>query len=157
MGSPWATLQYIGLPNAHKIVFVVVNAETETDAKWSRTEKIPPFGAMLSSYSTIAIGRYNVETVALLQESFARWAGEIRGGRCGSEPFSTEPGSCGDIEFYLVQVRFDALGDEAERTHLKQLPTSFVLKPQEVDELRGTARSILGESKEFQRLIRDLQ
>ncbi len=157
MGSPWETMKYAKMENAHKVVFVVVNAETETDDKWDRREKIPPFGAMLSSYSSIAIERYNMETVALLSESFPRWAEEIRRGRCGSGPISTEPGSCGDIEFYLVQVKFDALDDEAERSYFKRLPTSFVLKPEEVDKLRDAARRILRDSKEFQRFLHDLQ
>jgi hypothetical protein len=98
-----------------------------------------------------------METVALLQESFPRWADEIRKGRCGSRPISVEPGSCGDIEFYLVQVKFDALDDEAERRSLKRMPTSFVLKPEQVDTLRDAARRILSKSKEFRRLIKDLQ
>jgi NTE family protein len=68
-----------------------------------------------------------------------------------------EPGSCGDIEFYLVEVRFDNLDDEAEREFLKRLPTSFVLKPEEVDRLRNAARESLTASKEFQRFLRDLQ
>jgi len=157
MGSPWATLQHAGLEKVHKIVFVVVNAETEIDDKWDRYEMVPPFGAMLDSYSSIAIERYNMETVALLAESFPRWTEEIRKGRCGSNPISVEPGACGDIEFYLVQVKFDALDDEAERSSLKRLPTSFVLKPEEVDHLRDAARRILANSREFQRLIRDLR
>jgi NTE family protein len=157
MGDTWATLKYAKMENAHKIVFVVVNAETAINDKWDRWEKVPPFGAMLDSYSSIAIERYNMETVALLSESFPRWAEEIRRGRCGSGPISTDPGSCGDIEFYLVQVRFDALNDDAERSFLKRLPTSFVLKPEEVDKLRDAARRILSESREFQRLVRDLQ
>ncbi|MDQ1335274.1 MAG: hypothetical protein QG552_2224 [Thermodesulfobacteriota bacterium] len=157
MGSPWTTLQYARMENVHKIVFVLVNAETEIDDKWDRSEIIPPFAAMLDSYSSIAIERYNMETVALLMESFPRWADEIRRGRCGSQPISAEPGSCGDIEFYLVQVKFDALDDEAERSVLKRLPTSFVLKPEEVDHLRDSARRILADSKEFQRLIHDLR
>jgi len=157
MGDPWTTLKAARMENVHKVVFVVVNAETESDDKWDRWEKIPPFGAMLDSYSSIAIERYNRETAALLSESFPRWAEEIRRGRCGSQPVSMEPGSCGDIEFYLVQVRFDALEDEAERSFLKRLPTSFVLKPEEVEKLKGAARRILLESGEFQRLIRELQ
>jgi len=40
---------------------------------------------------------------------------------------------------------------------LKRLPTSFVLKPEEVDALRDAARHILANSSEFQRLIRDIQ
>jgi NTE family protein len=98
-----------------------------------------------------------VETVALLGESFPRWADEIRRGRCGSKPISTEAGSCGDIELYLVLVRFDGLDDEAERNFLKRLPTSFVLKPEEVDKLRDAARHVISESKEFQRLLRELK
>jgi len=157
MGDPWASLKHAGMENVHKIVFVVVNAETETDTKWDRFEKVPPFGAMLDSFSSIGIWRYNQETVALLRESFSRWADEIRKGRCGSGPVSMAPGGCGDIEFYLVEVRFDALNDEAERHSLKRLPTSFALKPEQVDQLRDAARRILTESKELTRLIRDLR
>ena len=157
MGDPWTTLKYANLESARKIVFVVVNAETEVDTKWDRIETNPPFGVRLASYSSIAIERYNTDTVALLSESFNRWADEIRKGRCGSSKITTEPGSCGDIEFYLVEVKFDALDDEAERHYFKQLPTSFALKPEQVDKLRGAARRILAESKEFQRLVNDLQ
>ena len=157
MGDPWTTMKYANLTNAHKIVFVVVNAETEVDTKWDRIETNPPFGVKLASYSSIAIERYNTDTVALLSESFNRWADEIRKGRCGSSKITTEPGSCGDIEFYLVQVKFDALDDEAERHYFKQLPTSFALKPEQVDKLRDAARRVLAKSKEFQRLVNDLQ
>ena len=157
MGDPWTTMKSANLTNVHKIVFVLVNAETEIDTKWDRFETNPPFGITLASYSSIAIARYNVETVALLSEGFNRWADEIRRGRCGSSKITTEPGSCGDIEFYLVEVKFDALDDEAERHYFKQLPTSFVLKPEEVDKLRDAARRILAKSKEFQRLVNDLQ
>ena len=145
------------LTNVHKIVFVVVNAETEIDTKWDRIETNPPFGITLASYSSIAIARYNTDTVALLSESFTRWADEIQRGRCGSSKITTEPGSCGDIEFYLVEVKFDALDDEAERHYFKQLPTSFALKPEQVDKLRDAARRVLAKSKEFQRLVNDLQ
>lgn len=157
LGDPWTTLKYANLENTHKIAFILVNAETAINDKWDRFEQVPPLVAMLDSYSSIAIERYNRETVALLVESFPRWADEIRRGRCGSNPISTEPGTCGDIEFYLVQVRFDALDDEVQRNFLKRLPTSFVLQPQEVDRLREAARRILSESPEFQRLLQDLK
>jgi hypothetical protein len=37
------------------------------------------------------------------------------------------------------------------------LPTSFRLKPEEVDKLREVGRRLLTRSEEFQRLIRDLE
>jgi NTE family protein len=154
-GSIWETIKGTFMEKAKKIVFIVVNAETEPDRKWDRTENIPPFGAMASAYSSIGIERYNQETLALLEESVKSWANEIKTGRCKGGVVSSEPGSCGDINFYVVEVKFDALRDETERLYFKRLPTSFKLSDEEVDELRDVAHRILGESEEFQRLLRD--
>jgi NTE family protein len=112
---------------------------------------------MVSSYSTIAIQRYNVETVALLQEHFKGWTRDIQVNRCPPGQISTEPGACGDINFYLAEVKFNDLENEEERNYFMRLPTSFRLKPEEVDKLRAVARSLLSRSEEFQRLVRDLE
>jgi NTE family protein len=71
--------------NAHKVVFIVVNAETETDTAWDTIKRIPPFKAVLSSYTSISIERYNEETIALLKESDKSWAEEIKTERCRGE------------------------------------------------------------------------
>ena len=157
LGDVWKTLRYARHENVHQVIFIIVNAETEVSGKWQLFGKPPPFGAMLQSYSSIAITRYNFETVMLLRESFARWTDEIQKNRCGSAPINTEPGACGDIEFYLIEVKFDVLKDEDERSYFKSLPTSFKLADGEVDKLRGAARQLLRESEEFQRLLGDLE
>ena len=68
--------------NINKVVLIVVNAETEPDTKWDRHEGIPPIGAMMSAYSSIAIERYNEETIALFEGSVKLWADEIKEKRC---------------------------------------------------------------------------
>ena len=156
-GDFWNSLKFVGLENTNKVVIIVVNAETEVQKKWSILDKLPGIGAMLQSYSSIAITRYNFETVMLLRESFDRWKREVQENRCAGSPVSTEPGGCGDIEFYLIEVKFDALKDESERIYYKTLPTSFTLKPEVVDELRQVARRILNESAEYKRLLHDLK
>jgi len=156
LGGIWETFQYVGLENTRKVVFIVVNAETEVSSTWSLFGKPPAFAAMLSSYSSIAITRYNFETVMLLRESFSRWTGEIQKNRCAGKSVSTEPGACGDIKFYLIEVKFDALKDEAERHYFKRLPTSFKLPEKEVDKLRDAAHRILTHSGEFRQLLDDL-
>ena len=60
-----------------------------------------------------------------MKEEAKSWAEEIRDQRCEGGETSTESGSCGDIEFYVVEVKFDALEDETERIYFKRLPTSF--------------------------------
>ena len=157
VGSFWRTLQVMGSGKVRKVVFIVVNAEKKSDYHWDKIEIVPPFAAMLSNYSAIAITRYNRETVALLQESFEGWSREVREGRCLPGQISTEPGSCGDITFYLAEVRFGDLEDPEERSYLNNLPTSFQLKPDEVDKLRDAARRLLRKSEDFQRLLRDLE
>ncbi len=145
-GDFWNTLKFNGLENINKVVIVVVNAETEVDNKLSLIDKLPGIGDMLDSYSSIAITRYNFETVMLLRESFGRWTKEVQENRCAGGPIDTEPGGCGDIEFYLIEVKFDALKDESERTYYKTLPTSFNLADDEVDKLRSVAVRLLNAS-----------
>ena len=70
---------------------------------------------------------------------------------------STEPGSCGDIQFYVVEVKFDELKDETERMYFKRLPTAFKLAPEQVDKLRDVAHRLLVNSEEFQRLLGELK
>ena len=156
-GGIWDTIKGTPMENVHKFALIVVNAETQPDTKWDRSENIPTLGAMMSAYSSIAIERYNEETIALIKESARSWADEIKAQRCKGEAVSPAPGSCGDIQFYVVEVKFDALKDEAERMHFKRLPTAFKMPAEEVDKLRDVAHRLLVESEEFQRLLRDLR
>ena len=156
-GDFWKTIRNTHHENVRKVVFIVVNAETHPDSSWDRSEAPPSFLAMLESYSSTAIERYNVETVALLKDNLQTWTGQVRDHRCSGKEASAEPGACGDIRFYVIEVEFDATKDEHERWFFKTLPTSFKLQPGEVDKLRAAARRILAESGEFQRLLNDLR
>jgi NTE family protein len=156
-GSVWELIKGTPREKVNKVVFVVVNAEAQPDTKWDRSEGIPPIGAMMSAYSSVGIERYNQETIALLKESVKSWADEVRTQRCKGETVSTAPGSCGNIQFYVVDVRFDELKDETERMYFKRLPTAFKLAPEQVDKLRDVAHRLLVNSEEFQRLLRDLK
>ncbi len=156
-GSVWEAIKGTRNENLHKAVIIVVNAETQPEPKWDRSEGIPPLGAMMSAYSSISIERYNEETIALLKESVKAWEDEIKAERCKGEADSTQPGSCGDIQFYVVEVKFDVLKDETERMYFKRLPTSFKLSPKKVDQVRDVAHRLLVGSDEFQKLLRDLK
>jgi NTE family protein len=119
--------------------------------------KAPFTSDMLDSFSSISISRYNIETVALMRELLPKWSDEIRRGRCAPGEIKKDPGTCGDIQFYLVELKFDALKNEEERSYFKRLPTSFRLEPDEVDRLRAVAQRLLAESKDFQKLLKDLE
>jgi NTE family protein len=61
-----------------------------------------------------------------------------------------------DAEIYAIDVSFPALNDKAEFDYLNQQPTSFVLPAEAVDRLRAAAGTIILDSPEFQRLLKDL-
>jgi NTE family protein len=138
----------------NKFVFIIVNAQTEPESFWDRRGSTPTKGAVIDSYSTIAIARYNIETLALLKEGIKGWSDQLREVRC---PSGQLPGnrSCEDIQFYIIYVGFDALRDEKEREYFNQIPTSFHLESEQVDRLRDAARKILRQSKEFERFLND--
>jgi len=127
-------------------------------------EKTLSSRSVLKSVTNIPISRYNFETVELLKGNFKQWTEEIRSRRCaaadpagGTDPAYSEAEPCADIQFYLVEVDFDAVPDKSERSHLMGLPTSFNLPPESVDRLRAAAHQVLTHSPEFQRLLRDLK
>jgi len=61
-----------------------------------------------------------------------------------------------EAEIYAIDVSFSALKDKAEFAFLNQQPTTFVLTPDAVDRLRKAAGTIIRDSPEFKRLMRDV-
>ncbi len=59
-------------------------------------------------------------------------------------------------EIYAIDVSFSALKDKKELDYLNLQPTTFVLEPEAVDRLRAAAGTIIAESPEFRRLLKDV-
>jgi len=77
------------------------------------------------------------------------WTEQAHAVQCLNSQLPVDKCSCGDIQFYVINVSFDALKDKEERRYFIQIPTSFKLSSEEVDRLRKAARRILQESIEF--------
>ena len=61
-----------------------------------------------------------------------------------------------DAEIYAIDVSFPMLKDKAELDYLNQQPTTFVLPPEAVDRLRAAAATLIMDSPEFKRLLKDV-
>ena len=70
----------------------------------------------------------------------------------------TNPGQSpsDELQFYPVELDFNALPDEVERRFFESLPTSFYLPPATVDRLRAVAARMLRQSENYRKLLRDL-
>jgi NTE family protein len=116
-GDLWTMLKQSKQEDVRKIVFLLVDAETEVDDRWSRSSRPPSLGAAIASYSSVVITRYNFETIMLLRECFGPRTEEVRRGRCGNQPILLDSGACGDIQFYLIVIKFDNIRDKDSRRH----------------------------------------
>ena len=157
-GMPWFQVDQI-----RKVVLVVVNASVAPDEGVDRREKSPGLREVAEAAGRVPISRYSFETVELFKETVEKWQREInqrRQSTRGPAPAASGSGAgkslLDELQFYPIEVNFDALSDETERKFFKKLPTSFKLPPETVDRLRAVAARLLRQSENYQRLLRDL-
>lgn len=126
---------------ARKVVLIMVSAETRPDLSLDRIDVVPTVFQVIRNVKDIPINRYSFETTELFKaqvESQARRRGGER------------------AELYLIEVTLEAIADEREREHYMNIPTSFSLPAETVDELRRLARRLMAESPGYRRLLHDL-
>ena len=107
------------------------------------------------------IDAFSFETVELLRDTQAHWATMRMIRNSAAFKANTDPKVAAalripDAEIYAIDVSFAALKDKAEFDYLNSQPTTFVLTPEAVDRLRAAAGTIISDSPEFQRLLKDV-
>ena len=155
---PWFQMEQM-----RKVALIVVNATVAPDESADRREKSPGVLEVLEAAGRVPISRYSFETVELFKESIEKWQREIHDRRHSANPagppapgHGTDPPPTDELEFYPIEVNFDALPEETERKFFKSLPTSFKLPAETVDRLRAAGSRILRQSENYQKLLRDL-
>jgi NTE family protein len=127
-----------------RLVLIEVNASTEPKPEMDRSNKQPSLAATISAMSDVQIHRYNVATIELLKLSMKRWAQAL------STP--DKP-----VEPYFIRLNFKAIADPERRNSLNQIPTSFHLSDEQVDQLIEAGGELLRDNPEFRRLMSDLE
>jgi NTE family protein len=149
------------LDHVRRIIIFVVNSHSSPRTTWDETENSPGNIQVLLQATGVPIERYSFETMELLRDTVARWNTfrRIRDSVAFSadkDPALKEVLNAPDVDLYAIDVSFPALEDKAEFDYLNNLPTSLVLPDAAVDRLRAAARTIILESPDFQRLLRDV-
>lgn len=158
-------LQEAGVPspldNARRIVVVVVNSLSSPPTKWDESESPPGSVEILLKSSGVPIDHYSFESVELLRDTAARWNTMRRVRNSAAMASNKDPALAAsirgpDAEIYAIDVSFAALKDKSELEYLNKQPTTFVLPDEAVDRLRAAAGTILADSPEFKRLLKDV-
>ena len=122
------------------IVVIVVNAQVRPKKPMDLSSAAPASAQVVGAVSAAQLGRYNIETISLIESSLDRWAEEL------STP--ERP-----VIPYLIQLDFESIDDPKTRHIFNNMATSFSLPNTEVDDLIEAGHRLLQESPEFQKLI----
>jgi NTE family protein len=149
-----------GFKRFRRLVYVVVNAQTESVREWSDSSVSPGIFEQLGSASTATLNRYNYETVELFRRTLEHDVADLRSARCRPDadvpPEALSLEDCGDIASHFIEVAFAQHPDPEERAYLSALPTTLRLSDEQVERSIAAGRAILAASPEFQALLEDL-
>ncbi len=146
---------------ARRIIVFIVNSLSSPPTDWDRREDPPGSVEILLKASGVPIDRYSYEATELLRDMAARWSTmrQVRDSdamKLNKDPALTEVMRAPNAEIYAIDVSFPRIKDKAELAFLNKQPTSFVLTPEAVDRLRAAAGTIIQDSPEFKRLVKDV-
>ena len=151
------------LDGRRRIIVFSVNSLSSPPTTWDRSESPPGTIDVLLKASGTPIDAFSYEAVELLRDTAARWRTlrQIRDSAAmadNKDPAIAAALRVPDAEIVAIDVSFAALKDKnrAEFDFLNQQPTSFVLTDEAVDRLRAAAGTIIMESPDFQRLLKDM-
>jgi NTE family protein len=160
LGASAAFRGEVGFGVVQRIVLVVVNARSAPRTDWDRSESPPGTVAQLLQSSGVPIDRYSFETVEMMKDMAEVWKWRrellVEQARHAGATEAQAEAKVPKITLQVLDVSFDAIPDPKERAYFMDLPTSFVLPPEDVDRLREVAGKLLRQSAEYKAIVREL-
>jgi NTE family protein len=158
-------LHEAGLPSplddTRRIIVFVVNSLSTPPTNWDESYSPPSTIDILLKSAGTPIDAFSYETVESLKDTAARWQTmrmlrKSAAFAANQDPVVAKALRVPDAEIYAIDVSFSQLKDKKEFDYLNLQPTTFVLEPEAVDRLRAAAGTIILESPEFKRLLKDV-
>lgn len=150
--------QQRGMDRATRVVIIVADAHSTDARDWERRERPPGMVKQLLQSSGVPIERYSFETIELMKDraAIAAWRRDLRVAKLRLDGMSEAEAeaSIPKIEVHVMAVSFDRIVDPVRRGQVEDLPTSFVLPAEDVDNLREVAGELMRQAPEYQALLR---
>jgi NTE family protein len=126
-----------------RLVVISVNASTDPEPEMDASNKQPSLKETIGAMSDVQLHRYNVATLELMEKSVKRCARDL-----------STPGR--PVTPYFIQVGFRDVQQPDQLQFFNQVPTSFSLSDEQVDELIAAGRELLRKNPDFQRFLAGL-
>jgi NTE family protein len=152
--SPWSVLSRINQGRVRRVVVITANAKTKPSHDWDQRRRAPGVFSVLGFVTSGPMDNYSFDTVQMVRDFFTQQNADAKSvnacaARIKDACGVTSPDQRRVVDFFAVELSFDAVDDDALRGCLDNLPTSFVLPEKTVALLRVVARSLLMGSKDL--------
>jgi hypothetical protein len=161
--SSYSLLRRINDEKIEKLVVILVNAATSPDTGRDRSARVPNVVDVLTTAATVPLDNFSFDTVERLKSVVTEFNHSVDLRKQCQQMLTRQcrgaklpGGELYELDFYAVQVAFDFIDDPEQRHRYKNLPTTFALEGEVVDELRATGRSLLEKDGDFRRLLENL-
>lgn len=124
------------------IMVVSVNAAVDPEGSINQSADKPSMLDTIDAFSDVQMSLYNEETKLLLTNKLDEFRRLLE--KDGHQ-----------VDLYQVEVSFQSLRSDAERTYFNRLPTSLELSDADVDRLIAAGRDLLRHDPEFRRFVVD--
>ncbi len=157
-GGSWELAKAMGAADTHRMLVIVVNAQSEMNVEFKQSEVDLSLGEAITASTSIPLNEYTFDSLSLFRLALDGVASQMIKNRCADWATTRESTEgCDDFKIYFVEVDFDKLADGKQRKAMKRLPTTFDLPVEQVDDLRAAAREIVTNSRDFQEFMRDME
>ena len=150
----------VGFGGVRRIVLILVNSHSSPSTHWDAVESPPGFVIQLLQSSGVPIDRYSFETVETMKDraEIVRWKRELQvaEARLAGATEAQAQQRFPKVTLQVVDVNFDAIRDPKQRAYFMNLPTSFVLPPEDVDRLRDIAGELMRQSPQYRAVVQDM-
>jgi NTE family protein len=148
-----------------RLLVIVVNAKAQKKETFDKEESPPGLVTAAFKTATVSMDNYTFESVEVFadllsdrikaQQSIAGCQ-QLLDRHC-RDGFRLPPLAGGNLKLYVVDLAFDDLADPQQRAYFNDLPTSFKLSREQVDNVIAVGGRLLEQHPEFRKFVSETQ
>lgn len=148
----------IGFGVIRRVILLVVDSHSSPKTDWDLKEKPPGFTVQLLQSAGVPIDRFSFETIETMKDQvqIMTWRRDllVAQARLAGASEADAEARFPRVSLNVLNVSFDAIRDPEQRAYFMELPTSFALPSDAVDQLREMAGQVMRESAEYETIVR---
>jgi NTE family protein len=148
----FSILRLINLHKVRRVAIIVVDSKTENLLSLDKSPATPSLVPVILNIAETPMANYSFESVQVMKDTANQIKQDVATLAACTPNVPAAP-----YEIYAVNVTFGAVKKPATRAELNGIGTNYSLTPRQLQLLIDSAGTILDDSPDFQRLVKDLQ